>query len=100
MNLGHLALEAPLEELFGLHELAQPLSLTGVGGHHQNERHDLRRAGRAVVAIQFHRHMIVVVDGIFELDLLKLLFAHGAGVKVLSRSDGGFLDETVGHRLA
>ena len=60
----------------------------------------LRRPGRAVIAVEFHGHVVVVVDGVFELDALQLRGTDGLRIEVLARSDGGFLDEAVRHRLA
>src|SRR5262249_37719075 len=68
--------------------------------HDENEWRNLRRTSCAVIAIQFHRYVIVVVDGVLQLDQLKLALTHGTRVEILAGSNGRLLDETICHGLA
>ena len=70
-----LSLKRPLKKSSDSMKARSRLASVGVLRHDQNERHDLRRAGHAVIAVKLHGDVIVVMDGVFELDLLKLVLA-------------------------
>ena len=99
VNLDHVALVAPAEEVVGLDH---PPQLAGVGGvlrHDQHEGMHQWPAGLPGVQVQLHLHVLMGVDAVLQLDALQLGGGDRGRVEVLARGDGRLLDEAVLHRF-
>jgi len=94
-----LALVAALEEGVVLDRFHQEVRVVRVPGDHEHERLHDGHADCSGVDLQLDLRVLVDANPILQLETLQPGLVVVADVEVLARRDGGFLDESVVHRV-